>query len=185
MTSAPMRQDRKNGAGRISFAPVTREHFDLIRLWLNRPHIRQWWGDPETELGYIREMVEGRDTTRPFLIKLNEEPVGYIQYWFVADNQAEDQVKQNPWLRQLPAQAVGVDLSLGEEHILSQAIGSTALRQFVATLLEMGHDTIIIDPDPNNRRAVRAYEKAGFRPIANLEGCSNDALIMQYDTNNE
>jgi aminoglycoside 6'-N-acetyltransferase len=33
-----------------------------------------------------------------------------------------------------------------------------------------------------NRRAVRAYEKAGFRAIPRLLGRTGDALIMQYDS---
>ena len=41
--------------------------------------------------------------------------------------------------------------------------------------------TIIIDPDPANVRAVRAYEKAGFVPIPELVGrTGDDVLIMQH-----
>jgi RimJ/RimL family protein N-acetyltransferase len=39
----------------------------------------------------------------------------------------------------------------------------------------------VIDPDPENRRAVRAYEKAGFRAIPRLVGRTGDTLIMQYE----
>ena len=44
----------------------------------------------------------------------------------------------------------------------------------------MGHDTIIIDPDPQNLRAVRAYEKAGFVAVPRLRGRYDDVLIMQH-----
>ena len=44
-----------------------------------------------------------------------------------------------------------------------------------------GHRTIIIDPDPDNRRAVRAYGRAGFRAIPQLLGRTGDTLIMQYE----
>ncbi len=185
MASARLRRDDETGEGSIAFIPVASEHFGLLEEWLNRPHLREWWGDPETELGYIRDMVEGRDTTRPFIIELNGEPAGYIQYWFVADIRDEALLQESPWLRDVPSNAVGVDLSLGNEHQLSMGVGSAALRRFVAMLLDMGHDTIIIDPDPSNRRAVRAYEKAGFRPIPHFAGRFEDALIMQYDINNE
>ena len=30
-------------------------------------------------------------------------------------------------------------------------------------------------------RAVRAYAKAGFRPVPHLEGRTGDVLIMQHD----
>ena len=91
--------------------------------------MREWWGDPDEELGLIRDMVEGRDTTRPYLIALRGEPVGYIQAWFIGHHQNETWIKDHPWLAALPAETVGVDLSIGEAARLSQGIGSAALRR--------------------------------------------------------
>ena len=62
----------------ISFVPVEPQHYPLLQKWLAEPHMQEWWGDPDTELGYIRDMVEGRDTTRPFLIALDGAPIGPI-----------------------------------------------------------------------------------------------------------
>ncbi|MFB2553024.1 GNAT family N-acetyltransferase [Ensifer soli] len=167
---------------RIAFAPVMPEHYPLLAAWLEAPHWREWWGDPVEELGFIRDMVEGRDTTRPFLILLDGRPVGYIQVWFVGHHQNEGWTKDHPWLAALPARAVGVDLSIGAEGDLSRGIGSAALGAFVARLRAEGHDTIIIDPDPANARAVRAYGKAGFRPIPALLGRTGEGvLILQHD----
>ncbi|WP_127520647.1 GNAT family N-acetyltransferase [Mesorhizobium sp. Z1-4] len=167
-------------AGAISFKPVTAGDYGLLREWLNRPHMREWWGEPETELGYIVDMVEGRDTTRPFLIMLGGEPVGYIQYWFVGHHQDEQWLNESPWLTELPKETVGVDLSIGDPDRLSAGIGTAALTAFVAMLRAEGFHEIIIDPDPDNRRAVRAYEKAGFLPIPELEGRTDDVLLMRY-----
>lgn len=164
----------------ISFTPVAPEHYPLLRTWLGRPHMREWWGDPDTELGYIRDMVEGRDTTRPFLIVASGVSVGYIQYWLVKHHQNQGWIKDHPWLAVLPRDAVGVDLSIGEPDKLSRGIGSKALMEFVAMLRAGGHETIIIDPDPANLRAVRAYEKAGFRPVPALAGRTDKVLIMQH-----
>ena len=143
-------------ADHIAFVPVSQNHYSLLRQWLEAPHLREWWGDPEEELGFIRDMVEGRDTTRPFLITLDGRPVGYIQYWFIGHHQNEEWTTDNPWLLELPSDAVGVDLSIGEAGLLSKGIGSAALAAFVAMLREQGYETIVIDPDPANVRAVRA-----------------------------
>lgn len=167
--------------GRIGFVPVESAHYALLGEWLAAPHMREWWGDPEEELGFIRDMVEGRDTTRPYLIVLNGEPVGYIQVWFIGHHQNEEWIKDNPWLMDLPAETVGIDLSVGDPDSLSKGIGSAALHEFVTMLRIEGHHTIIIDPDPANLRAVRAYEKAGFVPIPALLGrTGDDVLIMQH-----
>jgi RimJ/RimL family protein N-acetyltransferase len=165
----------------IGFIPVTPAHYPLLLQWLNEPHMREWWGDPDEELGFIRDMVEGRDTTRPFLIAVDGSPVGYIQYWFIGHHQNETWIADNPWLAELPSEAVGVDLSIGYSDRLSKGIGSAALSSFVTRLIGDGFQTIIIDPDPANTRAVRAYEKAGFRPVPHLKGRTGDTLIMQYE----
>jgi len=170
---------------RIGFVPVTPAHYKLLSQWLGEPHMQEWWGDPEEELGFIRDMVEGRDTTRPFLIAVDGTPVGYIQYWFIGHHQNETWIADHPWLAELPSAAVGVDISIGYADRLSKGIGSAALAAFVKKLLGDGHKTIIIDPDPANTRAVRAYEKAGFRPVPHLEGRTGDTLIMQYENETE
>ena len=170
-------------AAHIGFTPVTTEHYALLARWLNAPHVRQWWGDPDEELGYIRDMMEGRDTTRPFLIVVDGTPVGYIQYWFVGHHQNQEWVRDNPWLAELSSDTIGVDLSIGEPELLSKGIGSRALKLFVEQRLAEGHTSIIIDPDPDNPRAVRAYKKAGFSPVPHLEGRTGDTLIMHYAPN--
>jgi aminoglycoside 6'-N-acetyltransferase len=164
----------------IGFVAVQADHYPLLGAWLNAPHLREWWGDPDEELGFIRDMVEGRDTTRPFLIMLDNEPVGYIQYWFIGHHQNEQWVKDHPWLMELPSDTIGVDLSIGDPLKLSRGIGSAALAAFVRMLRDEGHRSIIIDPDPLNTRAVRAYTKAGFRPVPHLQGRTDGVLIMQH-----
>lgn len=161
---------------------MTAADLPLMRRWLEAPHMMEWWGEPETELGYIRDMIEGRDTTRPFIFSVDGEPVGYIQYWFIGHHQNVEWIADHPWLAALPADAIGIDLSIGDRANLGRGLGSSALRIFAERLAGDGHQTIIIDPDPNNVRAVRAYEKAGFRAIPKLLGKTGDALIMQYQS---
>lgn len=164
--------------GEIGFRPVTLADFPMLRRWLDEPEVRAWWGDPERELGEIREMVEGRDTTRPFVIEFDGAPVGYIQYWFVGHHQNAAWVAEHRWLADLPSEAVGVDMSLGEAGLLSRGIGSAALMAFTRRLRAEGHRTIVIDPDPTNARAIRAYSKAGFRAIPGMS--AKDVLLMEH-----
>ena len=104
------------------------------------------------------------------IFQVNGEPTGYIQVWRIGPHQTEAWSKDNPWLLDLPSHAVGVDLSIGEADKLSKGIGSAVLRAFVGKLKAEGHSAIIIDPDPENTRAVRAYAKAGFKPVPKLAG---------------
>lgn len=167
--------------GEIGFRPVEQADYPMLAAWLARPHWRQWWGEPQTELGYIRDMVEGRDTScAPFIFELEGVPAGYIQVWRVAPHQTPEWTRQSPWLMQLPADAVGVDLSLADGGQLGRGIGSAVLRRFCEQLAARGHATIVIDPDPADLRAVAAYRKAGFRPMPAVTAGADSALIMQF-----
>ncbi len=170
----------------IAFRPVTSADYAMLRDWLQRPHWREWWGEPETELGYVRDMVEGRDATcEPFIFSLGGVPAGYIQVWRVAPHQIPEWAEESPWLMELPAEAVGVDLSLADGARLGQGLGSAVLRRFCETLTARGDTTIIIDPDPDNGRAVAAYRKAGFRPMPGIRAGAGKALIMQFMPNTD
>lgn len=183
MISFVIPPNRQMAQSTYTFAPVTLGDLPLILDWLTMPHLREWWGEPEEEFGYIRDMITGRDRTRPYVFSIDGQPVGYIQYWFVQHFQNATWVDNHPWLAELPSDAVGLDLSIGNPTKLSQGIGSGALRTFAEWLAQQGHRTIVIDPDTTNTRAVRAYEKAGFRAIPHLLGRTGDTLLMQFVLN--
>ncbi len=167
----------------ISFRPVIAADLPMLQSWMEQAHWRQWWGETETELGYIVDMIEGRDTTRPFIFQVNRTDFGYIQYWTIGDNLSEPWLSQAPWMVELQPQTFGIDMSIGDGGGLSKGIGSAALKAFIKKLLNEGFEIIIIDPDYRNKRAIRAYEKAGFRPIDALLGKTGDTLLMQFDAN--
>ena len=167
----------------VSFRPVTETDLPMLANWLARPHWQQWWGDPATELGYIEDMVEGRDTTQPSIFQVDGEDKGYIQVWFVGDQQETKWVEDYPWLNLLSGDTVGVDLSIADAQELSQGLGTKVLKAFVQNLRSEGYSEIIIDPDPSNHRAVHAYQNAGFIAMDELAGKTGDSLLMKHHMN--
>ncbi|MHA7775178.1 GNAT family N-acetyltransferase [Roseibium sp. M-1] len=163
----------------ITFRPVSENDLPMLLDWMQRPHWREWWGDPQEEVGYVRDMIEGRDTTKPFIFQMDGRDMGYIQVWFVGDQQHTEFARDYPWLNELPSDAVGVDLSIAAPEDLSRGLGTQVLQAFIRTLRQEGHQRIVIDPDPENLRAVKAYRKAGFTEIEALLGRTGDSLLME------
>lgn len=151
----------------------------MLRRWLDSPHIREWWGETETELANIRGHVEGRGATRPFIFLLDGVPTGYIQYWTVGGAVDGGDAQEAPWLLKLPADAIGVDLFVGEAGRLGRGTGSAVLRAFTKKLFAEGRKLIVIDPDEDNHRAVRAYEKAGFVAYDRVETEKGVTMMMR------
>ena len=165
----------------IDFRPLAKADLPLLKRWLEEPHVRDWWGEPDEELALIRAMVEGEDSTRPYMIQFEGHPIGYAQYWQVGELQTDDWTEDHPWLAVFPADAVGMDICIGDDRFVAKGVGPAVIRAFVRRLQAGGLATIIADPDPENSRAVRAFEKAGFRPVPNLEGMTGyDVLILQF-----
>ena len=165
----------------ISFRPVTADDLAMLAEWLGRPHVQEWWGDVETQIGRFRAKLDGRDTTRPFIFEIGGKPAGYAQYSFFDDHKTPDQLAKTPWLDLLPTGSVGIDLFIAERDLLSKGVGSSVVRMMAGMLRAEGHRSILIDPDSTNARAVRAYEKAGFRVMPALVGKTGDFLIMRFE----
>lgn len=155
------------------FRPVTRADLPMIKAWLAQPHIAEWWGDPESEIASIAEHIDSI-SVEPLIVELNGKPIAYLQSY---DPHMED---DHPYQDQ-PFGTLGIDLSIGPAALVGKGHGSAILMQFVEELFEEGVPRVIIDPDPSNKRAIRAYEKAGFEAFDTRETIYGPALMMARD----
>lgn len=160
-----------------SFRPVTRKDLPMLARWLAQPHVAEWWDDPETELASIEEHIDSI-SVEPFIIEIDGKPIGYIQSY---DPHLEE---DHPYQDQ-PFGTLGVDLTIGEASYLGLGHGSRLLAEFVEQLFEEGAPRVIIDPDPKNARAIRAYEKAGFAIFDTRESIYGKAVMMARDAEEE
>ncbi|HEY7018305.1 MAG TPA: GNAT family N-acetyltransferase [Gaiellaceae bacterium] len=149
----------------IAFQPLQREHLPLLAGWLAREHVRRWWRDP-VELA-LAKRVEGieQDRTEQYLIVSEERPVGMIQTYLVADSpEWEAIVGAEPGL-------AGVDLLIGEEDAAGRGLGPQVLEQFTREVVFARAETsaCVATVEEANRRSWRAFEKAGFRHVRDVE----------------
>jgi aminoglycoside 6'-N-acetyltransferase len=62
--------------------------------------------------------------------------------------------------------------------MIGRGHGSGFIRQFVDSLLASGTPRVVTDPDPENRRAVRACARAGFHGNRLIETPDGQSLLM-------
>lgn len=167
----------KSNPARYGFRPVTDKDFVLLGRWLRQPHVAEWWNDPEQELAEIREHMDSV-SVEPLIVELDGKPIAYLQSY---DPHLED---DHPYNDQ-PFGTLGLDLSIGEPELVGVGHGSALLKQFIDELFAEGTPRVIIDPDPANARAIRAYEKAGFVPIGERTSQYGHALLMARDNDGD
>lgn len=138
----------------------------LLHEWFQRPHVKRWWLDgPETYEQVVDEYlpaIDGRSPDDLYLALLDERPIGFIQTYLMSD--------YPEWAKLVGGVdgAAGVDLFIAEADLTGQGIGTAMLRRFVAEIVFARPATIacVADPDVRNTASVRAFEKAGFRIVA-------------------
>jgi aminoglycoside 6'-N-acetyltransferase len=160
-------------APRYDFRPVTQGDLPMIAGWLAEPHVARWWDDPDTEIAAIEEHIDSI-SVEPLIVELDGRPIGYLQSY---DPHLED---DHPY-RDQPFGTLGIDLSIGVPELVGVGHGPAILRQFVDALFEEGAPRVVIDPDPANGRAIRAYEKAGFVAFDTRTSTYGPALMMARD----
>jgi aminoglycoside 6'-N-acetyltransferase len=146
----------------VTFRPLTEPDLPAMKRWLEDPDVAAWYREDSTGLEALREqyrdMFAGEDPTRGFVLQIDGLDAGYIQCYVIDDE--PDYARQV----RVDAGAVGIDLFIGEPAARNRGYGSVVLRAFVSQVVfgQMGAEVAIIAPSPENRRAIRAYEKVGF-----------------------
>lgn len=160
------------------FKSLNVDHIALLISWLQRPHITPFWQETnnlaELEEKFLIKLPH--QSVYAFIIEHNNKPIGYIQYYEAT------KVGEGWWPDEKPNN-YGIDLMIGEEKYLNKGLGPQIIKEFIE-FLKSRHtnvDSIIIDPEPTNTRAIRAFEKAGFQKEKLMQTPNGEALLMRMN----
>ena len=142
---------------RVVLRPLTEADVPRLVELGGHPEVARWWRGLTTE--HVDKKARGED-----------EVVGMIQYY------EEDEPEY---------EHAGIDLFLGTPYH-GGGLGTDAVRTMARHLvLDHGHHRLVIDPAADNERAIRCYEKAGFRSVGIMrehwldpDGAWRDGLLM-------
>jgi len=143
----------------IEFRPITEADLPLLESWLERAHVALWWREPiEHELD---QGVAGR-----YLIVVDGVPAGMIQTY----------LEDDPTI-------AGVDLLIGEEDAIGRGLGPQVISQFTQEVVFARPETnaVVATVEEANRRSWRAFEKAGFRYVRDVEEEGVPHRLMRLD----
>jgi aminoglycoside 6'-N-acetyltransferase len=132
----------------IVLRPVRADDAARLVELASHPEVDRWWlGLTEAD---VVEQAEGRGDATGFAIVHEDEVIGLIQYYEETD----------PMYRH-----AGIDLFIGEPY-QGRGLGTDILRTMIRHLIhDRGHHRLVIDPAAANERAIRTYEKVGFRRV--------------------
>jgi len=142
-----------------------------MHRWLNTPHVSEWWeldGKHHPSLEEVKGKYYPRilrqDHVDCFIFSIDRTPAGMIQYC----NMTEDLPEQN--IFRLEGKYGGIDIFIGEEDYVHKGLGNGIILAFLKEIAFRKHDIdyCMVDPEPINTIAVKAYRKAGFKYLKSV-----------------
>lgn len=129
------------------------------------PEVARWWPNMTPE-----DLLGEDDRTLAFAIELEGRPIGVAQAW----------EENEPDYRH-----AGIDLFIAAPW-QGRGLGTDAVRTLARHLVrERGHHRVTIDPALENERAIRCYERVGFKRVGVLrryeragDGTWRDGLLL-------
>lgn len=87
------------------------------------------------------------------LLVLEDRPIGYLQFYAIPEESGAGGV-------------FGMDQFVGEVELWNRGLGIRVVRLMLEYLFEVeGASRVVLDPHADNLRAIRCYEKCGFRKV--------------------
>jgi RimJ/RimL family protein N-acetyltransferase len=152
--------------GKISFKPLREKDLPLMHHWLNTPHVSEWWSldgnhhpSMEEVIKHFSPRIKGKEPVDVYIIIYNDKAIGMIQ-----SCQLDDYPEEKA-LFGLDDRCVGIDIFIGEEDHVHKGLGSGIIREFLKQVVfsKYSADSCVVDPQVENKIAIRAYKKVGFK----------------------
>ena len=174
----------KTNAAKISFKRFAQQDLPLFFEWAKKSHVKDtWFIDGYESIDKYSEKIKGNGYDYSFIIYIDDKPIGYIQ---CSDLYAYKTLCPNPkgiFVNEEPG-TFCLDLFIGEEEYLNKGYGTEIVKLFADKLFtEFKARKILIDPACSNKRAIRCYEKAGFKFLRKEYDGVTESCIMEFANN--
>ena len=168
----------------ITIRDFTETDLPFMLKWLTDDRVLEYYEgrDARFTIDTLSEhFLEAIPNGFRMLIEYNGSPIGYAQAYRVNGEMFDEyDYPDNGRI------VFAMDQFIGEPRCWNKGIGSSFLKMMAAYLKEnMAAERVLLDPHQNNSRAIRAYEKAGFKIIKPLpkhemfEGEKVDCWLME------
>jgi aminoglycoside 6'-N-acetyltransferase len=162
------------------------DKFNLAK-WLSDPEILQYYegrDNPFDVEKVERTFFKKEEGVTPCIVEYDGTPIGYIQFYKV-----DKEYREKYGYTDDSGKLYGMDQFIGESAYWNKGVGTQLVRLMVSYLIEKkGADRIVMDPQSWNERAIRCYEKCGFKKVKLLpkhelhEGEYRDCWQIEYNS---
>jgi aminoglycoside 6'-N-acetyltransferase len=163
------------------------EEYRLLSRWLTDPRVLEWYEgrDNPFDVHKVEEqfgpLAQGRDRVKACIVLYRDIPVGYVQYYPLSQEEGRSYTVTDI------DGVFGTDIFLGEPELWNRGLGTKVMSLLLDYIRESFNAlSVVIDPQVSNLRAIRCYEKVGFKKVRILpkhewhEGKFRDCWLMTF-----
>jgi len=159
----------QHGDSPYSFRPAGAADLPLLARWRAMPHVLEYW---PSDGAPVEDMLAD-PLVAAWIVEHRDRPFAFAQDYSPHDTDGH----HFAWL---PAGSRGIDQLIGEPDMLGRGHGSAFVALHCERLFAAGAPALGTDPHPDNVRAIRAYEKAGFAIVSGpMDTLWGRALLME------
>ncbi|MGI8846124.1 MAG: GNAT family N-acetyltransferase [Thermoleophilaceae bacterium] len=144
---------------RVSLCPVDHDNSEALRAIRRQPNVADWWGPLEDDFPFEEP------TANRLAIVSGGDVVGMVQ--FTEENEPDYRNAE-------------VDIFLDTKYH-GRGLGTDTLLTLARHLIEQrGHHRLVLGANIDNARAIRCYEKAGFKRVGVTRLSGRDYRTGEY-----
>lgn len=144
---------------------------DLMAKWLNTREVLEFFGDPSAPPSdsQVRAKygprIDGKIEVEPYIAETGGSPFAFMQCYRLSERDRES------YGYSIEETHFGIDQFIGEPSLFNKGYGTQMVTQFVNFIFhDKQAETVTVDPEVSNPRAIRCYEKCGFQRIKEIDG---------------
>ena len=155
----------------------------LLVKWLTNPMVLEFYegrDNPFTLEKVEKAFYPPEDDEVRCIVEFEDKAIGYIQFYPLDTETKND-------YGYFEESVFGTDQFIGEVEYWNKGIGKLLVTSIVDFLIEEKKaNKVVMDPRKGNTRAIRCYEKCGFKKVKLLpeyalhEGEYHDCWLMEY-----
>jgi aminoglycoside 6'-N-acetyltransferase len=146
----------------------------LLEYWDTKPHVLSASGDDDW-FDWASELTLNEPSQEILIAEAHGRPIGVLQ---IIDPAQE---KTHYW-GEVAANLRAIDIWIGEESDLGRGYGTEMMRLALERCFAAPEvEAVLIDPLQSNTRALRFYERLGFRRIEAQRFISDDCYVYRLD----
>lgn len=157
----------------VKLRPATLADLPLLRRWDEEPHVIE--SDPNDDWEWETELAKQFDWREQLIAEVDGRPIGYVEI-------IDPALEEFHYWGDVPTGLRAIDIWIGEPDALGQGHGTHMMQEAIARCFAVQEVTsIIIDPLASNSRAIRFYERVGFKAVERRWFGPDDCLVMRLE----